>query len=97
MKGYASPVAATTYNLYLGQRRVSSVRNEIDRYNNGSIKKYIDSGQLVINDISYGETLAPQGISDSSQNKRLSVYSVEASKERRVEIIQVLRLADDKK
>ena len=97
IKGYASPVAASAYNLYLGQRRVSSVRNEIDRYNDGAIKKYIDSGQLVINDISYGETLAPQDVSDSSQDKRLSVYSVQASKERRVEIIQVIRLTDEKK
>lgn len=97
IKGYASPVAPSTYNLYLGQRRVSSIRNEMDRYKDGAIKKFIESGQLVVTDISYGETLAPQNVSDAANNKRLSVYSVEASKERRVEIVQVLRLATEKK
>jgi outer membrane protein OmpA-like peptidoglycan-associated protein len=97
VKGYASPVAPSTYNLYLGQRRVGSIRNEMDRYKDGAIKKFIESGQLVVTDISYGETLAPQNVSDEASNKRLSVYSVDASKERRVEIVQVLRLAVDKK
>lgn len=89
IRGYASPRAQSNYNLILGQRRVFTVRNEIESYNGGSLQKYIDLGQLKITDVSYGENLSPKSVDDSQSNKKLSVYSVEASKERRVEIIDV--------
>lgn len=91
VKGHASPLSQTNYNLYLGQRRISSIMNDIRGYNGGSLIKYLESGQLKVTDISYGETLAPAGISDSRSNTRASIYSVEASRERRVEIIDVTR------
>lgn len=89
IRGYASPRAQSNYNLILGQRRVFTVRNEIESYNEGALLKFIDQGQLKITDVSYGENLSPENVNDSQSNTRLSVYSVEASKERRVEIIDV--------
>ena len=94
IRGFASPRAASYYNLALGQRRIQSVRNELQKYQNGVLMPFIDNGQLVITDISYGETLAPSGISDDFNDERNSIYSVEASRERRVEIIQIDTLND---
>ncbi len=89
VKGYASPRAKSDYNLKLGQRRVMSLKNEINRYGGGVLKRYIQNGQLRITDVSFGENTAPGGINDQYQNEKLSVYSVEASRERRVEILKV--------
>ncbi len=91
LKGHASPLSQTNYNLYLGQRRISSVLNDIRSYGGGVLIPYLDSGQLKITDISYGENLSPVGISDSYSDKKRSIYSTEASRERRVEIIDVNR------
>jgi hypothetical protein len=82
-------LAANRYNLALGQRRVSSIKNEIARYKGGIFMPFLESGQLVITDISFGEELAPENVSDRSSDKRSSIYSVEASKERRVEILSI--------
>lgn len=89
LKGYASPRADYKYNLILAQRRVYSVKNQFERYNRGALKKYIKSGKLSITDVSYGESLAPQGISDSINDEKQSVYSVGASKERRVQVVKI--------
>ncbi len=91
IKGHASPLSQTNYNLYLGQRRISSVINDIRAFGGGVLIPYIESGQLKITDISYGENLSPVGVSDSYSDKRRSIYSTEASRERRVEIIDVTR------
>jgi len=89
VKGYASPRAPTEYNLKLGQRRVWTLKNEINNYGGGVLKRYISSGQLRITDVSLGENTAPSEINDQYKNEKLSVYSVEASKERRIEILKV--------
>lgn len=89
LKGFASPRAGTKYNLALGQRRISAVKNEIYSYKNGALRPFIDEGKLVITEISFGETLAPENISDAIHDLRNSVYGLEASKQRKVEIIRV--------
>jgi len=89
LKGYASPRADYKYNLILAQRRVNSLDNEIRKYRGGVILPYLKSGKLVITDVSYGESLAPKDISDSLKDEKQSIYSVKASKERRVEVIQI--------
>ena len=89
LKGFASPRAANKYNLALGQRRIWTLKNEIREFGGGLLKSYIESGKLKIVEISFGEEVAPAGISDSYENRRLSVYSVEASRERKAEIVRV--------
>lgn len=94
VKGFTSPLATSAYNLYLGQRRVSAVKNELRKFSDGALVPYLDAEKLIITDISFGEALVPDGVSDSSSDQKLSIYSLEASQERRVEIIgvnQILR------
>ncbi len=89
LKGYASPRADYKYNLILAQRRVNSVENEIKKYRNGIFFTYLKSGNLRITDVSYGESLSPKNISDNLKDEKRSIYSVGASKERRVEAIKI--------
>ncbi len=89
VRGFASPRADTRYNLALSQRRVVSVQNEIRDYQNGALLKYIDNGQLKITELSYGESLAPDNVSDVLYDRRNSIYSPDASKERRAEIVEI--------
>lgn len=89
IKGYASPIADTRYNLALGQRRVSSVENEILNYEGGIFREYVRTGKLIITDISFGEETSPAGISDKASEKSRSVYGVDASRERRVQIVKI--------
>jgi hypothetical protein len=91
LKGFASPRAENRYNLVLGQRRVTSVKNEMIFYDNEELKKYYLNGQLVIKDISFGKELAPPNVSGDLKDRRRSVYSLDASKERRVEILRATR------
>lgn len=89
MKGYASPVAQKKYNKILSNRRIHSVKNEFKKYKSGLFTEFINGGNLAIREIPYGEELAPVSISDSQKDKRKSVYSPEASRERRTEILKV--------
>lgn len=89
VRGFASPRADTRYNLALSQRRVVSVQNELRDFQNGALLKYIDNGQLKITELSYGESLAPDNVSDVLYDRRNSIYSPDASKERRAEIVEI--------
>lgn len=89
LKGYTSPLASNDYNLKLGKRRISSIQNEFKVFNGGVLWKYMESGDLVVAEKSFGEELAPKNVSDDRKNVRLSIYSPEASEERRVEIVEV--------
>jgi hypothetical protein len=92
IQGYTSPLASNQYNKALGQRRVFSIKNELKAYNGGVLAAFIDNGQLKIKDTSFGEDLAPAGISDQPTDKPNSIYSVEASKERRATIVDITKL-----
>ena len=89
VKGYTSPRAKGDYNLRLGKRRVSSVRNEFAAMDGGVFQSYLRNGQLVISEVSFGETRAAAGVSDALDDRRNSVYSPAAARERRVEIVEV--------
>ncbi|HEB62081.1 MAG TPA: hypothetical protein ENI82_02915 [Bacteroidetes bacterium] len=89
LKGYASPRADYKYNLILANRRVNSVEKELRKYENGALIPFIKNKKLKITDVSYGESLAPENISDDLKDERHSIYSVEASRERRVEVIKI--------
>ncbi len=89
LKGFASPRAATNYNLNLTARRVSSVLNHFMIFDGGIYKKFVQSGQITIVQEPNGESKSPRGISDVISKERESIYSVPASRERRLEIIGV--------
>ncbi len=89
IKGFTSPRAESDYNLNLGKRRVSSVRNHFESWSQGVLAPYIHSGKLKITEVSFGETTARAGISDRLNDERNSIYNPDAARERRVEIVEV--------
>lgn len=90
IKGFTSPRAITDYNLFLGQRRISSLVNHFTDYQGGIFQSFLQSGQLVLTEKSFGESTAPTGISDDFNDRRNSIYHPKAAQERRVEIIEIL-------
>lgn len=90
LKGYTSPLTASDYNNLLAKRRISSVENYLNEYNSGVLLDYIDSGQLKIRELPLGETQVKIGVSDNPLDRRNSVYSIKAAKERRIEILSIL-------
>ncbi|MBK7221019.1 MAG: PD40 domain-containing protein [Saprospiraceae bacterium] len=89
IRGYASPRFDDRYNLVLGQRRINSVRNDMMKYRNGALAPYLINEQLIITEISYGEELSPVDVDDNINDEKGSIYSLKASKERKVEVISV--------
>ena len=90
IKGFTSPRAQSDYNLNLGKRRISSVRNHFEMFSEGILQPYLRDGRLKISEASFGETTVKAGVSDDLKDERNSVYSPDAARERRVEIIEIL-------
>ncbi len=88
VRGFTSPRAATSYNKNLAKRRISSFRNYAEVYNEGVLREYIDANRLLIKEMPMGETKAGN-VSDEFGNP-LSIYSVEAARERRIEVQLIL-------
>lgn len=98
IEGYASPVHNGKYNQKLSQRRVGTIVNQLMEYDHGRLKPFIGSkgeGSLRINEVAYGSSRAAEGVSDDRSNSKSSVFSVEASRERRIEILDYQYMEDD--
>jgi outer membrane protein OmpA-like peptidoglycan-associated protein len=91
IKGFTSPRARTDYNLNLGRRRISSVRNHLATFSEGVLQPYLTSGALKISEASFGETVARKGVSDNLKDERNSIYHPDAARERRVEIVGIMK------
>ena len=65
------------------------MRNDMMKYRNGALAPYLINEQLIITEISYGEELSPVDVDDNINDERGSIYSLKASKERKVEVISV--------
>ena len=94
IKGFASPVAKTAYNVNLTKRRISSLTNYFIEKNNGEFKQYIqgkaqNGGKLIFAIVPFGEYTANQTTSDDIKNQSSSVYSKEAGIERKIQIENV--------
>ncbi len=89
IKGFTSPRAESEYNLALGKRRISSVRNYFEVYADAVLNPYIEAGALKITEASFGETTAREGVSDALADERNSIYHPDAARERRVEIVEI--------
>ncbi len=91
IRGYTSPRAPTRYNANLAKRRIASLVNYFRNTRGGVLAQYLRDGRLQVKELPLGETTSPSGISDSIPDERNSIYSPEASRERRVEIVAVRR------
>lgn len=94
VKGFASPLAKTDYNVNLTKRRIASLINYLYEYDQGSFKPYLDhtaanGGGLTFVQIPFGEYTADALISDNVNDKQNSVYSRKAALERKIEIQSV--------
>lgn len=87
--GFASPLHKADYNLALSSRRIASFVNYLKEYDGGRLVPYFrdDSKvRLVIVSEPEGSSMARKEVSDNVNDKRNSVYSIAASKERRIQI-----------
>lgn len=89
IRGRASPLAKSEYNINLSKRRISSLVNFLNSYNAGALKTYISEGLLKITEVAAGEMLSRKGVSDVVTDKRNSVYNPDAAVERRIELINI--------
>ena len=86
LTAFASPLATTRYNELLSRRRNASVKNYFRNEQESDLQKYIDDERIVFTEIAMGDTKAPANISDSRIERRRSVYGIDASLERRVQL-----------
>ena len=94
VKGFASPLAKTDYNVNLTKRRISSLVNYFNEYNHGEFLPYLqgtdqNGGKLILEFIPFGEYCANQKTSDQIDNPKESVFSKEAGIERKLHIEEV--------
>ncbi|OQX99944.1 MAG: hypothetical protein B6I24_01160 [Bacteroidetes bacterium 4572_128] len=89
LKAYASPLNNRKYNKKLSKRRIHSLINFFNEYENGYFKKYLEEKTLILKEIAMGEDFSKKNISDNREDKKHSVFSPEASFERRIEIISI--------
>ena len=90
IKGYASPLHNADYNKNLSSRRISSLVNYVNQYKSSIFKQYINNKKLKFVIIPYGESKSSSKTSADPNNKKLSVYSLEAMLERKIQIIDVI-------
>ncbi len=95
VRGFASPLAKSDYNKNLSLRRIQSMINYLRQMEHGLFIPYLDGtaangGRLTVRKSPFGEDKSAAGISDELKDLKSSVYSVGASRERRIEIEQVI-------
>ena len=100
VKGFASPLAKTDYNVSLTKRRISSLVNYLMAYENGIFRPYLmnnapNGGKVLFNQVPFGEYTANKLTSDNFHDQKNSVYSRAAAIERKIEIQSVDYIQDD--
>ena len=99
VQGFASPLAATEYNVLLTSRRIASLVNYLHEWNRSEIRPFLtgrsEEGSLRIVEVPYGEYRADQEVSDNPNDKSNAIYSIYAARERKIEIVSVDRAVDD--
>lgn len=94
IKGFASPLHASDYNVNLSKRRINSLINYYYQYNDSMFVPYIEGtselgNKLTFIEEAYGEDTASENISDELSDLINSVYSPVAAYERKIKVIAV--------
>lgn len=92
IKGFASPLAKSDYNVKLTKRRIASLKNYLSDLDTGKFSTYIKNGALQFKEVPFGENNANKMTSDNFHDQKNSVYSKAAAIERKIEIISIERL-----
>lgn len=99
IKGFASPLAKTDYNVNLTKRRIASLVNYLSSFNKGVFLPYLkgyasNGGLLTFTEVPFGEYTANQLVSDNFNDQKNSIYSRAAALERKIEIQSLNFLTD---
>ncbi len=91
IRGFASPLTSSDYNVNLTMRRIQSLVNHLERYQNGIFMPFLtgtaaDGARLSFEKIPFGEYASNQKISDDRGDVQNSVYSPDAALSRRIEV-----------
>lgn len=88
IKGFASPIAKTAYNVNLTKRRISSLINYFKTVDDGIFEPYLtlNNPKLSFIYLPFGEYAANQSISDDILIQNESVFSKAAGMERRIQV-----------
>ncbi len=102
IKGFASPLTKSDYNVNLSLRRISTFINYLKEYENGAYLPYLNGtaangAKLSIAKEPNGEYKAQEGVSDDYHDVRNSIYSPFAAIERRIEVVSVKLIPKEKK
>ena len=89
IKGYASPLHNTNYNINLSKRRVNSLINFIKEYNFSVFDPHLRSNKFILSVEYFGESKASKKVSDDPKSRN-SIYGIEAMLERKIEIIEII-------
>ena len=89
IKGHASPLHESQYNINLSKRRISSFINYVLLYENKAFSPYLENGSFKIVELPFGESQSIMKVSDNPNDRLNSIYSMDAILERRIEIIDV--------
>jgi hypothetical protein len=100
VRGFASPLAKTEYNVNLTKRRIASLVNHLRVCDNGAFAPYLDGtaingGKLEVVGVPFGEYTADQITSDNPNDLKNSVFSRAAARERKIEIQSVSYMDTD--
>lgn len=91
IKGYASSISGSDYNLNLTLRRIESLINYLKNYDGGTLKPYmqgtaVNGGSLNFVKLPFGDYVNP-GNAELSGN--MKIYSPQAAKNRKIEILAI--------
>ncbi len=94
IKGFASPLTTTNYNVNLSLRRISTLMNYLRVYDNGVFVPYLNGTASNGAKITFiknpnGEYKSAVGVSDDYYDTRNSIYNPHAAIERRIEVVRV--------
>lgn len=100
VKGFASPLAKSDYNVNLTKRRIASLVNYLSVYEQGVFKPYLtntapNGAKITIKEVPFGEYTANKIISDNPNDQKNSIYSRAASLERKIEIQSISIIQTD--
>lgn len=99
VRGFASPRAKSDYNKNLSLRRISSLKNELEKMRDSLFYPYLNGtsangARLIIKPIPFGEDQSAKEVSDDLKDEKQSIYSRGARLERRIEIEKVRVIQD---
>jgi tetratricopeptide (TPR) repeat protein len=86
VRGYASALHDTEYNHTLSERRIVSLENYLKTWQNGRLQPYFEVGRITIERMPVGKLESTSENPTTLEEKRRSVFTLQAMQERRIEI-----------